>query len=353
MRPGAAAAGLAVAVSSTPVRRGAVVWLTAVALAAAAVALAIAFFIPWLPDTASEESERIAFVFWFTTIICIAIFALVAAVSIYAGLKFRARPEDPDDGAPIHGHTGIEIVWTAVPALLVTVIAIASTVALVQNERVGDNPLRIDVTAQQFAWSFKYPNGAVTSTLRLPLGRDVVLRLTAKDVIHSFWVPEFGQKMDAVPGIFTTLVITPKRVGQYPLPCTELCGVGHAVMRSAAIVMEPGAYDAWIAKQGRGQEPREGQAGAALFEEHGCGSCHTFTPAGSKATIGPNLDNVAEFARSRGEDPEDYVRESIVDPGAYKHPGFTAEIPDAFGSLTETQLDDLVQYLLEGNKTSK
>src|SRR5215211_2310409 len=90
----------------------------------------VARLIPWLPERASEEATSIDRIFWFTTFICLAIFALVASVSIYAAVKFRARPDDPDDGAPIHGHTGLEIVWTAIPAILVTAIAVYSSIEL-------------------------------------------------------------------------------------------------------------------------------------------------------------------------------------------------------------------------------
>src|SRR3954453_15216333 len=214
-------------------------------------AAAVALLIPWLPDPASEQADRIDFVFWFVTAICIAIFALVAAVITYAIIHFRARPDDDEDGPPTHGSTGLEIVWTAIPAALVTAISIVSAVVLAKNEHLptaseaaagkGDRlaPLVVDVTAQQFAGLFKYPafGNATSSTLRLPVHRTVELRLRALDVIHSFWVPEFGQKQDAVPGLVTKLVITPKKVGKYPVICTELCGLGHALMRSQAEVL--------------------------------------------------------------------------------------------------------------------
>jgi cytochrome c oxidase subunit II len=225
--------------------------LVAIALAVAAATTAIAIFVDWLPDQASEEREGIDFVLWLTIGICIGVFAVVAAVSIYAGLKFRVRPDDDSDGPPIHGHTGIEIVWTAVPTILVTIIAIASAVVLARNDRTCDNPLRVNVLAQQFAWSFEYPqNDNVRSPmLYLPVDRSTKLYLNTtreNEVIHSFWVPEFGQKQDIVPGITTTLVVTPTKEGEYRLICTELCGLGHALMRSRAIVMQPDRFDAWV-----------------------------------------------------------------------------------------------------------
>jgi cytochrome c oxidase subunit 2 len=147
--------------------------VVAIGLLVGAITSAIAVFIPWLPDQASEEADWIDFVFWFTTVICIMIFALVAAVTIYSVLKFRVRPDDDSDGPPIHGHTGLEIVWTAVPAILVTAIAVVSSVALAQNESIPDDHLTVQVTARQFVWRFKYPQygGIESSVLYLPKGR--------------------------------------------------------------------------------------------------------------------------------------------------------------------------------------
>jgi cytochrome c oxidase subunit II len=230
------------------VRRGSLVQLVLFALVASAAGVALALVPDWLPKPASDEAGRIDFVFWFVTGICVFIFAIVASVLVYSVLKFRAKPDDDSDGPPIHGHTGLEIVWTAVPAVLVTAIAIVSAIVLAKDDAEGANPLRVDVTAQQFFWSYSYPgfDNKQSAVLRLPVDRSVVLRMTAKDVIHSFWVPEFRQKQDLVPGIHPTLHITPNKLGTYPVICTELCGLGHALMRSRVVVMEPEAFDRWV-----------------------------------------------------------------------------------------------------------
>jgi cytochrome c oxidase subunit 2 len=327
--------------------------LVAVGLGAAAVATAVALFVPWLPTPASKQADRIDFVFWFVTVICIAIFALVVAVILYAVVRFRARPDDDSDGAPIHGHTGLEIAWTAVPAILVTAIAVVSAVALAQNDRLPKKHIRVNVTAQQFAWTFQYPasKGLTTSSLRLPLGEAVELKMQSKDVIHSFWVPQFGQKQDVVPGITTRLVITPKRLGTYPVVCTELCGEGHALMRSQAIVMKPAAFAAWVkAAQQAAAKASGGAAGGgpglAVFNNQGCSACHTFKPAGSSATTGPDLDNLAADAQRAGQPLDAFVRESIIDPNAYIEKGYQPNImPRTFKSLPKQQLDALVQFL--------
>ena len=221
-------------------RRGSIVRITIYGVLAGIFASLVAVLIPWLPTSASEQMDRIEFTFWFTTVICIAVFAVVAAVIIYSILNFRVQPEDESDGPPIHGHTGLEIVWTAIPAILVTAISIVSAVVLAKNDDAGPNPVRIAVTAQQFAWRFEYPGETkfTSGNLVLPVNETVKLTLRSLDVIHSFWVPEFGQKSDAVPGIETTLVITPNRKGEFPIVCTELCGLGHATMRSAVRVVD-------------------------------------------------------------------------------------------------------------------
>ncbi|MDX6415377.1 MAG: cytochrome c oxidase subunit [Gaiellaceae bacterium] len=233
-------------------RRGSIVQLIMIGVLAGAVASAVALIPNWLPHSASREAGRIDFVFWFVTGICIFVFSIVAAVTLYAVWKFRAAPDDDSDGPPIHGNTGLEIVWTAVPTLLVTAIAIVSAIVLAKDDAAGANPLRVNVYGQQFFWSFDYPgyNKKTSTILRLPVNRSVVLTMHAKDVLHSFWVPEFRQKQDLVPGLNPTLHITPDKVGTYPLICTELCGLGHALMRSRVIVMKPDAFQKWAEAKG-------------------------------------------------------------------------------------------------------
>ncbi len=336
-------------------RRGTLVRLVAVGLAAAAVAFAVAFFVPWLPDSASEQADRIDFVFWFVSIICIVVFSVVAAVSLFALVRFRVKPDDDTDGPPIHGHTGLEIVWTAIPAALVTAISIVSAVALAKNDHLPKNHLKVQVIAQQFAWTFKYPQYGelTTTTLRLPVHRPVELLIRSLDVTHSFWVPEFGQKLDAVPGPdFNRLVITPKREGSFNVICAELCGLGHALMRSQAIVMSREGFDRW-AKGQQQQAAGGGQAsGRNVFASAGCGGCHTFRPAGTTAKVGPDLDELSSAAQKAGKPLEAFVRESIEKPNAYIAPGFQPNVmPQDFGQrLSKTQLDALVQYLVGSRK---
>ena len=341
-------------------RRGSLLQLLLLTLIAFGIGAAVALLIPWMPDASSKEAGRIWFTYWFATWICLGIFAIVAAVLVYSLIKFRVREGDLSDGPPVHGHTTLEIVWTAVPFVLVTAIAIVSAIVLAQNGNAGSDPLVIKVEAQQFAWKFTYPNGKSFGVLHLPRDRHVKLRLTADDVIHSFWVPQFGQKQDAVPGQTFSLVITPTKVGTYPVICTELCGLGHSLMRSTAIVMTPAGYERWYKSAGAAPAAPSGGGGGggnaaaeALFKTTGtCAACHTFTPAGTTGKVGPNLDHLKEAAAKAGMPLEDYVRQSIEDPDAYITPGFAKGVMSGSccKQLSSSQVDQLVQYLVQNTK---
>ncbi len=331
-------------------RRGPIASLLGIAVVAGAIATAVALAFPWLPKPASREAGRIDFEFWFVVVICIVIFAIVVAAMTYSIWKFRAAPDDESDGPPIHGHTRLEIVWTLVPTLLVTSIAVTSAIVLSRDDALGKNVLRINVTAQQFEWSFSYPdaNNLTSATLMLPKDRSVQLTFTAKDVIHSFWVPQFGQKQDTVPGLHPTLHITPDRLGTFPVICTELCGLGHATMRTTAVVMTPAAFEKWLKSQSKAVgSPNAQVSGKAVFTNNGCGACHTYAAAGSSGKVGPDLDKLAAYAKQAGQPLDTFARESIVNPNAYIQPGYPKSVmPQPFGTqLSKSQLDALVSYL--------
>jgi cytochrome c oxidase subunit 2 len=237
-------------------RRGSIVALLGIGLVAAGVATAVALIPRWLPDQASREAGRIDFVIWFTIWICIGLFAVVAAAMVYSIVRFKVAPDDLEDGPSIHGHTGLEITWTAIPLVLVVAIAIVSGLVLAKNDAEAATTLKINVQAQQYAWSFSYPtaNNATSPVLYLPVNNPggVELDMRSLDVIHAFFVPEFRENMDIVPGLVTKLHITPDRIGTYTLQCNELCGAGHTVMNTEVIVESQADFNKWIAQQKAG-----------------------------------------------------------------------------------------------------
>lgn len=323
-------------------RRSTITRLVGLSAVFGGIAFVAAYFVPWLPENGSAEGGRIDDLYWLASIISLAIFVIVAAALVYAVVRFRARPGDDEDGKPIHGHTKLELVWTAIPAGLVTAIAVFSAVVLVKNEDARAGHRVIEVRAAQFAWSFTYSDlGVTTGELRVPLGEQVELKLEADDVIHSFWVPEWRVKQDLVPGTTQRLLVTPTRAGTFALICTELCGLGHAVMRAHAIVLEPGEFDAWLAEQEQAAATGGAELGAQVYANAGCGGCHALAAAGSTGAVGPDLDAALADA-----DPET-VRSSIVDPDAAVADGYQAGVmPGDYGEqLSGEQLDALVEYL--------
>ncbi len=240
--------------------------------------------IPWLGDVASEEKGPIVTLFKFSIVLSSLVFSVVMVMMIYAIAKFRAKPGDESDGEPIHGNTRLEIIWTAIPTLIVIIGGVYSTIVLNDIEAEASGPvMRVDVTAQQFAWRFDYPEQGVSSNeLHAPVGTQLELHLNALDVLHSFWVPEWGIKRDLVPGadlpsqdeIDDVARVTPSKEGVYSVVCTELCGWGHATMRAAAVAESQPEFDAWAKEQ---DEIPEGQVstgaaggdGAGIYDEIG------------------------------------------------------------------------------------
>jgi cytochrome c oxidase subunit 2 len=232
------------------VRKG-IVQLVAIGVVIGVATALVAVLFQWLPASASEEFDRIQDLYWFATWMSVVIFALVAAVVVYSVWKWRVPPDDDAEGPPIHGHTGLEIVWTAVPAVLVVALGIVSAIVLSENGQARDNHLQVTAIGQQFAWRFEYPEHGdfQSGELVLPVNQQAKFTMEAVDVIHSFWVPEFGQKMDAVPGIETTILVTPTKTGEYAVVCAELCGLGHATMRAKARVVTEAEFETWIEEQ--------------------------------------------------------------------------------------------------------
>lgn len=231
-------------------RKG-IVQLVAIGVVIGVAVTLVAVLFQWLPSSATEEFDRIVAIYWFATVMSIVIFALVTAVIVYSVWKWRVPPDDDAEGPPIHGHTGLEIIWTAVPAVLVIALGIVSAVVLSENGQARDNALEVRAIGQQFAWKFEYPELGefTTGELVLPVDRQARFTMEAVDVIHSFWVPNFGQKMDAVPGIETTILVTPTETGEFAVVCAELCGLGHATMRAKARVVSDAEFDEWVEEQ--------------------------------------------------------------------------------------------------------
>jgi cytochrome c oxidase subunit 2 len=330
---------------------------------ASVIGVLICLQIDWFPTEGSTQSEKIDTLYDVLLIVSVPIFVLVMTIAIYSVFAFRAKPGDKGDGAHIHGNTKLEIVWVTIPFLIVSALAIYGWIVLDDIEAKQPNELVVNVTGEQFTWSFDYPQEKVQSNeLVLPVDRPVHFQIHAKDVLHSFWVPAFRMKQDAVPGITTTTRVTPDREGTYEVVCAELCGIGHATMRQQVRVVPTAEFDDWVKDRGEGgAAPEEGEspmaAGREIFTSAGCNACHTLADADATGEVGPNLDELPAVAgeREKGTRAEDYIHQSIVDPPAFVVKGYSGDtMPGNFGDqLTPEEIDTLVQYLLGESKTEK
>ena len=228
--------------------------MAVIGVALSAIGIVIGLSIHWFPADASTQAHNIRTLYDVLLIASVPIFALVITVVGYSIWNFRMKPgEEEKDGPPIHGNTRLEVVWTALPALLIVGLCAYSYSVLRSNEDNKPGAMVVNVTARQFAFEFSYRNAkgqeVVSPELYLPVNKPIVFHLRSLDVIHSFFVPQFSEKLDAVPGIVTTLRVTPTRRGHYPVECTELCGAGHGLMRAGAFVVSQSAFNTWLATQ--------------------------------------------------------------------------------------------------------
>jgi cytochrome c oxidase subunit 2 len=223
--------------------------LAVVSLAIGAVISVLMVQIDWNGEAASTAAAPIDTLLDWMIIVSAFVFSVVCVFLGYALWRWRVKPGDEGDGLPIHGNTKLEVIWTVIPTIIVLFAAGYSWVVLDDIEKEEDDPLIVNVYSQQFAWTFGYPtegNKWSEGEFHVPVGRQVVFKMHAQDVIHSFWVPEWRIKKDNVPGITTDAIVTPDKPGTYQLVCTELCGAGHATMRAIVVVEPEEKFNRWV-----------------------------------------------------------------------------------------------------------
>ena len=223
--------------------------MIAATVALTAAISAVMLPINWNGQGASTAAPKIDTLLDVMIVLSSFVFSLVMVMLFYALWKFKAKPGDESDGKPIHGNTRLEIAWTLIPTIIVLFGGAYSWKVLNDIEDKGSNPMTIDVFSQQYAWSFGYPGKGMKfneGEFHVPVNRTIQFKMHSQDVIHSFWVPEWRIKKDNVPGITTTAIVTPNKIGTYQLICTELCGFGHASMRAKVVVESPEKFEKWV-----------------------------------------------------------------------------------------------------------
>src|SRR5919198_1144319 len=340
--------------------------MVVVGVIATAVGIAVGLSIHWFPPAASKQADKIDTLWDVLIIATVPIFVLVTVIVLFSVIDSRMRRgEEQLDGPPIHGNTKLEVIWTALPAMLIVGLITYAYIVLhdIEKAPAAGNERHVAVTGQQFTWSFAYNEGGKKFTspqLYLPVGESVRFDVRSKDVIHDFWVPDFRMKIDAVPGITTSYRITPKNpaaIGDHAIVCAELCGLGHAFMRQTAHVLAKPEFDKWVAKMTAAKPAGGGGGGGGAVSAAdakkifvsgnadtgatACGSCHTLADAGTTGQTGPDLDKFL-----KGKDAA-FIKQSILDPNKVIAPGYQPNImPPNFGdTLSAQQVDALVKYL--------
>jgi cytochrome c oxidase subunit 2 len=303
-----------------------------------------------LPVQASTQAISIDQLFGFYSWGIAFFFSLIIVILLYSLVVFRRRKGETGDGVPDEGNTTLEISWTAIPLLIVLVLAYFGARSLSDTRRIDPSAMVVKVIAQQWNFQFQYPQYLFASKdLYLPVGQQVDLQMTSLDVLHSFFVPEFRLKQDIVPGRTVDLRVTPSKIGHYHVQCSQLCGRLHAQMVANVYVVSQQDFTAWVNQQ-VASAPKDpvliGQQLASLF---GCATCHSTD--GSKK-IGPTWSKLFNSTVTLADGTtvkadENYIHTSIVDPNKQIVKGYQPNVmPATFAkALTEDQIKDLIAYI--------
>jgi cytochrome c oxidase subunit 2 len=292
-------------------------------------------------DSISHQAQAISNLFILTLLIATVILLLVTGLVLYASFRYRSRP---GDGEPrqVFGHRNLEIAWTAAPAVLLAVLAVLTLYTMrLADPAVGASAQPdVVITGHQWWWEVRYPqSGVVTANeIHLPTGQKMLAEIDSADVIHSFWVPQLGRKMDAIPGHPNHLWLEADTSGTYLGTCAEYCGTQHAWMRIRVIVQSPAEFDAWLQEQLQAPVISEGEArqGQKIFTQKTCIVCHSrgigpdLTHVGSRETLAAGvLENTPANMARWLKNPQ------AIKPGSYM-PNF---------NLTDAEVKAITAYL--------
>jgi len=299
------------------------------------------------------SNEIVENVFLFIAAISVSILVLITFLMIYFTVRYRRqRNPQPED---IRGNLWLEILWTVIPTLLVLSMFYYGWTGFSSLKKIPEGAFKVKVTARSWSWLFEYENGVKAEELVIPVGKPIHLLLTSLDVIHSFYIPAFRVKQDAVPGMVTPLWFQAKEAGTYDVLCAEYCGQQHAYMLTKVKAISGDEFNQWY--EGKGKELRAEKSkglprGPQLLQEKGCLVCHSLD---GTSRIGPTLKGLSGKAVTVLTDgkekkiPADdaYLKKSLIEPNADVVKGFPPIMPSQKSLLTEEEINELVRYMKE------
>jgi cytochrome c oxidase subunit II len=302
------------------------------------------FNIPFFPPQASTQAADVDAIYLFFIAVTAFFSILIACLIVVFAVRYHRRSAD-EYGHPIHGSLALELTWTIIPLGIAMVMFVWGARLYVNLTTPPKDAREIYVVGKRWMWKAQHITGQrEINELHVPIDEPVKLLIGSEDVLHSYYIPAFRMKMDAVPGRTTTLWFQPTQPGTYHLYCAEYCGMNHSRMIGRIVVMNQAAFQNWLG--GGGPTMSLAEAGQQLFNQLGCATCHTDTPQGR----GPVLKGVFGHAVKLADGSsvvadENYLRESILVPTAKMVEGFPPLMPVYQGMVTEEQLLQLIAYI--------
>lgn len=303
----------------------------------------------FMPVDGTKIAKQIDNLYGFLIIVSFISCAILIGGMIYFAVKYKRKSQN-DKTAYITHDTRLEVLWSVIPLVIFLLVFAWGWIIYNDMRTMPKNALEIQVTGKQWAWTAEYKNGVKSTEVVVPVNKDVKIVLASEDVIHSFYVPSFRIKQDAVPGRYTALWFNAEKLGEFYVFCTEYCGTSHSGMVTKLKVVSQEDFNKWlIAESEVGLLPMA-QRGEKFFQTRACGSCHNVDNPAVK--IGPSLfqrwgkDSVQDDGSKILFD-ENHVRESIMQPQAHIAVGFAkpSPMPSFQGQLSEAELSALIEYI--------
>jgi cytochrome c oxidase subunit 2 len=297
----------------------------------------------------SRIAGEIDNVFIFILLIGLFFFLVTQGCLIYFALKYRRKRMDAARETPyITGSHLLEVIWIVIPSICLLAIFLYGF-AVFENIRTPPaDAMEINVTARQWLYQFKYPDGRTeVNEVRVPVGKPVKFVMTSADVIHGFYLPAFRVKQDILPGSYTYLWVQPDKEGEFDIYCTQYCGTGHSTMRAEMVVMNGKDYQKWLAGAKTKKTEPLWKKGEEVVEHSGCLSCHT---TDGTAKVGPTFKGLYghKVTLSDGTSitaDDNYIRESIFDPNAKIVKDFPPIMPTFKGTLKDEDIAAVIAYM--------